>query len=134
MTSLFAAPAQVATLRGVAVPTSGSLLRVRRGQPLAGWPLAVGPYGLVADGRPLLAHRWQPPMRAGHSRQPPCRGALAATGRPCRGGGIWPWPVAPLQGALAAAGCPLAANHGQPLLLAVLAANAGREENRRWWL
>ncbi|RZS20340.1 hypothetical protein BHM03_00052837 [Ensete ventricosum] len=64
-------------------------------------------------------------------------GALAATDRPCRGG--WPWPTAPLQGALVVAGCkanrplagglgrsrlPLATSHGQPLLLAVLATNA----------
>ncbi|RWW60580.1 hypothetical protein BHE74_00032411 [Ensete ventricosum] len=51
---------------GAAAPAGGSPLRVRRGQPLAGWPLAtvpcgritgIRPYGLVvpmpAGGRPL---------------------------------------------------------------------------------
>ncbi|RWW60057.1 hypothetical protein BHE74_00032974, partial [Ensete ventricosum] len=108
----------------------GSTLRARRGQPLASWPLVVAPCGctvaascgLAVDGRPLRARRWQPPMRAGRSRPcprvatpsgllslraiAPCRRALAATNRPYRGVG-WPWPVAPLQGSLAVAGCPL---------------------------
>ncbi|RZR74154.1 hypothetical protein BHM03_00032932, partial [Ensete ventricosum] len=44
-------------------------LRVRRGQPLMGWPLAVSPCGLL-------------PLRAAA----PCRGALAATDRPLTGG------------------------------------------------
>ncbi|RZS05544.1 hypothetical protein BHM03_00036071 [Ensete ventricosum] len=46
-------------------------LRTRRGQPLAGWPLAVA----LAGDRPLQV-----------AGSPLCRGALAATGRPCRGG------------------------------------------------
>ncbi|RZR87374.1 hypothetical protein BHM03_00014772 [Ensete ventricosum] len=56
---------------------AGSPLWVHRGQPPAGWSQSVTPSG----GRPLRA------VASTGGRQPPCRGALAAIGRPYRGGG-----------------------------------------------
>ncbi|RWV97147.1 hypothetical protein GW17_00040084 [Ensete ventricosum] len=101
-------------------------MRVHRGQPLAGWPSTVVPCGRVAGSRPYglaaadRAHRWpplasccpcgRPPLAGG--RHPPCRGALVAIDRPYRGG--WPWPTAPLQGALVTAGCPLQPTTASP--------------------
>ncbi|RWV84272.1 hypothetical protein GW17_00054023 [Ensete ventricosum] len=101
--------------------------------------------GLAASDRPLRARNWQPPQRAGRSqprprvaapcgrsplvngRQPPCRGALAATGRPCGGVGRG---SRPLEGGLGRSRLPLAASHGQPLLLAVLTANTLNDSTR----
>ncbi|RWV81837.1 hypothetical protein GW17_00056707, partial [Ensete ventricosum] len=113
----------------------GRPLRVRREQPLAGWPLAIVPCGraaanrlcrLTAAGR---ARGWpplagccpcgRPPLAGG--RQPPCRGALAETGRPW--GGLV-MASHPLAGGLGRSRLPLTASHGQPLLLVVLAVNA----------
>ncbi|RRT71785.1 hypothetical protein B296_00030693, partial [Ensete ventricosum] len=116
-------------------------LRVRRGQPLAGCPLTV-------SDRPLRARRWQPTLQAGRNRPhsrvaapcgllplqafAPCKGALATTGHPCRGvsrgQGLWPGVVARGRGQgpwpQPAAPC------NQPLLLAVLGANALNDSTR----
>ncbi|RZR81139.1 hypothetical protein BHM03_00007317 [Ensete ventricosum] len=68
----------------------GSLLRAGRWRPsLVGAPLAIAPVGCCPYGRPPLAG----------GRQPPCKGALAATGRPLAGG-------------LGRSRLPLAASHG----------------------
>ncbi|RWV99998.1 hypothetical protein GW17_00037059 [Ensete ventricosum] len=77
----------------------GYPLRPRSGQPPpATWPWVASPCGLAVDA--AYARRRRP------CRRQPCpRAAAIASGCPCKG--LWLWPVASLQGALAAAGCPL---------------------------
>ncbi|RWV78649.1 hypothetical protein GW17_00060348 [Ensete ventricosum] len=106
-------------------PTCDSPLRVRHGQPLTGWLLALA--------------GWPQPTAPAGGR--PLRVVAPAGGRPLQVagnplvGGPWLQPVAPARGELAVASCPLAgglgrsrlplaACHGQPLLLVVLATNA----------
>ncbi|RWV84430.1 hypothetical protein GW17_00053859, partial [Ensete ventricosum] len=81
---------------------------------LAGAPLATAPVSwpqpaapVPAGGRPLraIAPEGGRPLQVVGS--PHAGGALAATGRPYRGGRGWTWLAAPLQGGLSVAGCSL---------------------------
>ncbi|RWW62985.1 hypothetical protein BHE74_00029866, partial [Ensete ventricosum] len=71
-----------------AAPAGSSPLRVRRGQPLVGWPLAAVPCGHPTGSRPLraVAPAGGRPLQGGPWLQP-----AAPTG------GDWPWLSAPLQ-------------------------------------
>ncbi|RWW06060.1 hypothetical protein GW17_00030638 [Ensete ventricosum] len=96
--------------------------------PLAG-ALWAASCGLATNGRPNCQRhartRGWPPLSGG--RQPPCKGALATTGRPCRVVGRGQPP--PCRG-LGSSQLPLSDSHGQPLLLAVLVANALNDSTR----
>ncbi|RZS24419.1 hypothetical protein BHM03_00057483 [Ensete ventricosum] len=78
--------------------------------PRAALPVGVAPAGAAALAGDSPGHGAAPYGLASGAayarRHQPCPWAgTHAGGCPCKG--LWPWPVAPLQGALAAAGCPL---------------------------
>ncbi|RWV96591.1 hypothetical protein GW17_00040683 [Ensete ventricosum] len=121
--------------QGAATPVSDSPLRACRGQPLAGapWVASCGraassrPCGLAAADRPLrvVALAGGRPLQVAGS--PPTGGPWLQLAAPAGGLAV---ASRPLAGGLGRSRLPLAARHDQPLLLAILTANALNDSTR----